>query len=164
MNRWNGYFGTGSVILFAVFLFTVFLARNGHGNPVVAGTQISVSPRIVDDAVGTRGTVSPRPTEEVAESLNANKSSPQSLNPNSKFPHRTHLPATHRQTTPKSSKKCKNSRCLSSPMKGRWTKAWPFTPKPSAARCLSRRTAKSCIRYPPVETSPPGRLRNQKEA
>ncbi|MEK7828140.1 MAG: hypothetical protein AAB299_10510, partial [Thermodesulfobacteriota bacterium] len=85
MNKWNGYFGIGAVVLFAVFLSTVFLARNGHGNPVVAGTQISVSPRTIDDAVGTRGTVSPRATEEVAESLNANKPSPQSLAPKSKF-------------------------------------------------------------------------------
>ena len=60
MNRWNGYFGTGAVVLFAVFLSTVFLARNGHGNPMVAGTQISVSPRMADDAVGTRRAVSPR--------------------------------------------------------------------------------------------------------
>ena len=44
--------------------------------------------------------------------------------------------------------KTKNSRCLLSPMRGRWMKAWHFTPRRLEARCLSQRAGKLCMRCP----------------
>ena len=69
MNRWNGCPGIVAVIILAVFLSTMFLAGNGHGNPVVEETQNIIHPRVADAVVGTRRAVSPRATEEVAESI-----------------------------------------------------------------------------------------------
>ncbi len=83
MNRWNGRPGIVAVIILAVFLSTIFLAGNGHGDPVVDETQNIVPPRMAATIVGTRRAVSPRATEGAAESQIPIFSF---LDPNSKFP------------------------------------------------------------------------------